>query len=194
MCTSSSGSIIAPKLRKWELPPLILHPFDKPPGIGPEAIINEGLTLQELNARYAELRMLCFIGKDLNRWLEHCVELLATEPEHSGVTESSLIRYLLFDPPDALVRKMQLWEVNNYQLIFARALGLNSVFSDPPAPDEVPPRLLQDFHAYADALFDARLKLSPGGEIPDQAFEFEVYASGEYIALLEKLWNGLPES
>lgn len=192
LCT---GSTVDPRPRKRELPPLILHPFnDREVVAVPEAVMVEGLTRDDLNLRYSELRMLCFIGRDLNRWLEHCAELVSADPKHAGLTESSLIRFLLFDPPVTLVRKMRQWEVSNYQIIFTRALGLNSVFLQPPVPGEISGGLLRNFQAYADALFDTRLKLDPGVEVSDQDFEFEIYASGEYIALLEKSWNGLPES
>ena len=73
------------------LPPLILHPFSSPEDT---AILVESsrasltlqgflpqddVSLEELDSRlllgrYAELRMLYYIGKDLTRWIEQCVD------------------------------------------------------------------------------------------------------------------------
>ena len=190
LCT---GPMKPPKSQKSELPPLILHPFDDHDGsMIPEAAPDDEAVRAELTARYAELRMLCFIGKDLTRWLEQAAELATTNPVLAGATEASLIRLLLFDAPAAVIRKMRAWEVGNYQLIFSRALGLNSVFGNPPSADQVSVGLLRNFHAYADALFDARLKLNPGVEIANEDVDFTVYASAEYIALLEKSWKVVP--
>src|SRR5258708_35718868 len=77
--------------RVWELPPLILHPFNERvepstllqsskaalmlSGLIPdEGIDREGLKRRLLSGRYAEMRMLFYLGKDVFRWLGQCVE------------------------------------------------------------------------------------------------------------------------
>src|SRR5260370_22188536 len=75
----------------WDLPPLILHPFNE--RIAPSTLLesskaalmlsglmpNEGANPDELkrrllNGRYAEMRMLFFLGKDVSRWIDQSVE------------------------------------------------------------------------------------------------------------------------
>src|SRR5215510_2796078 len=87
-----------PEIEVWTLPPLILHPFNEriPPASLLEnskaALMLSGLipndgtaehTLQRrvLNGRYAELRMLFFLGKDLMRWMEQCLEWSTRTPD-----------------------------------------------------------------------------------------------------------------
>jgi hypothetical protein len=193
----SSGACLQHAPKTLELPPLILHPFDTatagPVRLG-ETISCDDASRAYLEARYSELRMLCFLGKDLDRWLAQCVDCIATEPglAGSGISESTFITQLLFDPPQAVVRKMNEWGVANFQIIFSRGLGLNAIYSFPPEPRQVSEAFLRDFHQYADALFDARLRKEPAIE-PDFAFVFDVYASSEYSKMLENSWLGAPE-
>src|SRR5689334_25029055 len=80
-----------PPITQWELPPLILHPFNErvPPstlldnskaalmlsGLIPgDGAPEEELQRRVLAGRYGEIRMLFFLGKDVFRWLEQCAE------------------------------------------------------------------------------------------------------------------------
>jgi len=73
------------------LPPLILHPFNE--RVPPSALLenskaalmlsglipNDGSDQEDLKrrllaGRYSEIRMLYFLGKDVFRWIEQCVE------------------------------------------------------------------------------------------------------------------------
>src|ERR1700687_367132 len=73
------------------LPPLILHPFAD--ATGPNKLVEssraslklqgllpqgessrEDLDRSLLEGRYSELRMLYYVGKDLVRWIEQCLE------------------------------------------------------------------------------------------------------------------------
>src|ERR1035441_26031 len=84
--------------RVWDLPPLILHPFNErvPPSALLEnskaalmlsgLIANDGSDQEELKrrllaGRYSEIRMLYFLGKDVFRWIEQCVEWGQRVPE-----------------------------------------------------------------------------------------------------------------
>ena len=174
----------------WELPPLILYPFKCQPSDVSFAEIDPcpEETRRGLESRYAEMCMLCYLGRDLDRWLRQCVEMVAGNPHTDGLGESSFVNLLLFDPPAAVIRKMHDWDVPNFQLVFARAIGLNSVYPVPPAATGVSEPLLRSFHLYADALFEARVRLAPGAEIRHEDFDFEIYSSGEYARLLERDW------
>src|SRR5579875_3084317 len=82
------------RVETFRLPPLILHPFSTPDdasvlmqssraslalqGFLPvEEGSAEDLDRRLLRGRYAELRMLYYIGKDLTRWMEQCAEMTA---------------------------------------------------------------------------------------------------------------------
>src|SRR5947209_20557953 len=75
----------------FRLPPLILHPFSGPEdtsalmessraslalqGFLPSKLTpTQDLDEQLLRGRYAELKMLFYIGKDLTRWANQCAE------------------------------------------------------------------------------------------------------------------------
>src|SRR6516164_626294 len=73
------------------LPPLILHPFADAGGpsklvessranLKLQGLLPQGEATREdldkalLDGRYSELRMLYYVGKDLARWIEQCLE------------------------------------------------------------------------------------------------------------------------
>jgi hypothetical protein len=175
-----------------ELPPLILHPFDtrvEAVSLADSAI---GLhpDLNHLESRFSELRMLSFLGKDLDRWLAQCVEFAERRGgELERATEGSFLSLLLFDPPEAVTRKLSGWKIGNYQIVFTRALGLNLVYPFPPGREGVSETLLRNFHHYADELFDLRMKMKAGPELRSDRHTFEIYASSEYSRLLARSWG-----
>lgn len=80
------------------LPPLILHPFadvdgpDKLAGSSRASLMLQGLLPSEertqeeldralLEGRYCEIRRLFYVGKDLVRWIEQCLEHVARQPD-----------------------------------------------------------------------------------------------------------------
>jgi hypothetical protein len=173
-----------------ELPPLILYPFDHRPDpkYRPQPNDYESLRDSGLEARYDEFRMLCLIGKDLNRWLEQCVEVASRDAELACLSEGDFIAALLFAPPASVLQKMRIWGVRQYQTIFSRAIGLNSVFPHPPSASDVSESFLRGFQRYADALYDARAKAQGAAAAQEITFAFEIYASGEYSSHLESIW------
>jgi len=79
-----------------KLPPLILHPFSD--SAGPTKLVessraslmlqgllpSEGFSVEELEkalitGRNCEIRMLYYVGKDVLRWVEQCVEVAGRE-------------------------------------------------------------------------------------------------------------------
>src|SRR6185312_13490810 len=97
----------------FTLPPLILHPFSSTEdssvltessraslvmqGLLPDSgQSSEDLDRTLLRGRYAELRMLFYVGKDLTRWLEQCAEVAQIEPEFSKLsyTQESFVPLL----------------------------------------------------------------------------------------------------
>jgi hypothetical protein len=193
--------------RLWELPPLILHPFNE--RVPPSALLenskaalmlsglipNDGSDREDLKrrllaGRYAEIRMLYFLGKDVFRWIEQCVEWGQRVPELSGaaIRSQSFVALLTADPPKAVKDKLVRWGVADYVSIFTRAIGLNAMFIQPPAFDTLSEEFLRNYHRYADCLCRAYMDSQPYGTVASANFHFELYASGEYSRLLESEW------
>jgi hypothetical protein len=195
----------------WDLPPVILHPFTDPSG--PDKLVESSrahlmlqgllpsgdLTREEilsrlLAGRVCEVRMLFYVGKDLDRWLEQCMEI--AERDHdlrkAGITQSSFINLLIEQTPQEMREKLTRWGVADYKAIFSRALGLNAVFLSVPTLETVSPGFIRHYYRYADQLFQARLNLEATKSLPPEAFRFELFASGEYSKLLESEWEGAP--
>ncbi len=87
--------------KAFRLPPLILHPFSSPEdtsvlmessraslalqGFLPrDETPAQDLDKQLLRGRYAELRMLYYIGKDVSRWTEQCAETVLASADFEG--------------------------------------------------------------------------------------------------------------
>jgi hypothetical protein len=191
----------------WELPPLILHPFNErvPPSALLEnskaALILSGLIPSDgsdqedlkrrlLAGRYAEIRMLYYLGKDILRWIEQCVEWGQGVPELSGaeIRPQSFAGLLTADPPEAVKEKLVRWGVVDHVSIFTRALGLNAMFIQPPAFDILAEEFLRNYHHYADFLYRCYMDSQPHHAIASANYRFDLYASGEYSRLLETEW------
>ncbi len=86
-----------PKGQVWDLPPVILHPFSDPEGpdklvessrahlmeqglLPTGALSEDEIHTRLVDGRYTEIRMLFYVGKDLQRWLEQCVETAQRDP------------------------------------------------------------------------------------------------------------------
>jgi hypothetical protein len=192
----------------YDLPPLILHPLADESS--PESMLegsranlmlhgllphdsqsDDELMEKVARSRYLELRMLFFVGKDVERWLQQCVELVERDRELSsvGYSQQSFASYLIENTPPGVRNKLLSWGVVDYRNIFVRALGLRSVFQEFPPFEMVSRTFLLDYHRFTDYLFACRQQLSPFTPVPPHTFEFEIYASAEYSQILEKQWN-----
>jgi hypothetical protein len=192
----------------WNLPPLILHPFNErvPPATLLEnskaALMLAGLIPDDgsdraelkrrlLSGRYAEVRMLYFLGKDIFRWIEQCAEQAARIDQlaEAQICAQSFAGLLAGNPPQNVKEKLIRWGVSDYPAIFARAIGLNAAFAAPPALDSLTDEFLRNYHRYADGLYRAYMDSQPHGAITPENFRFEIYASGEYSRMLESEWG-----
>ena len=192
----------------WDLPPLILHPFNErvPPatllenakaalmlaGLIPDGGSDQAeLTRRLLSGRYAEIRMLYFLGKDIFRWMEQCREQVARTRELAGaeVYAQSFAGLLAGSPPLNVQEKLTRWGVGDHAAIFARAIGLNAAFAVPPAMEGLTEEFLRNYHRYADRLYLAYMETQPHRVIAPHNFRFEIYASGEYSRMLESQWG-----
>ena len=189
------------------LPPLILHPFAD--AAGPNKLVEssranlmmQGLlpsefTVQELetrllDGRYCEVKMLFYIGKDLNRWIEQCMGLLDRRPElkQMGIREESFVYLLVESPPQGVREKLHKWGVADHRSIFSRAFALNGIFSDLPERTVLANGFLKNYFVYADRLFKISQHVAPFERIGSDRFHFEIFASGEYTRMLERAWE-----
>lgn len=197
-----------PEGKEWVLPPIILHPFADPEG--PEQLVessrahlmlegllpNAELTAEELqrrflSGRYTEIRMLYYVGKDLERWLDQCVDVVERDSglRGSGIAAASFIRLLIEHAPKSVREKLAKWGVADYRSIFRRALGLKALFSECPAFESLNPAFVRYYYRYADSLYQSRLQLETHAEAPPAQFSFELFASGEYSRMLERQWE-----
>ena len=137
--------------------------------------------------------MLFYLGKDLVRWMGQCVEFTERISELAGVgiREQSFARLLTRQMPEAVGLKLQGWGVQDAGVIFARAVGLNQVFTEPPAFEHLAESFLRDYHRYADSVFGCWQQIANFREITAANFRFDLYASGEYAKMLENEWGAV---
>lgn len=200
-------AILGEKL--WDLPPLILHPFNE--NLPPSALLenskaalmlsglipNDGTDQEDLrkrllSGRYAEIRMLFFLGKDVFRWMEQCGEWAARVPELEGleIQRQSFAGLLTVQPPEPVKEKLARWGVVDHVSIFSRSIGLNALFAQPPLLEVLAEEFLRNYHRYADRLYRGFMEAQAHREISASNFRFQLYASGEYSRMLENEWGG----
>lgn len=192
----------------WNLPPLILHPFNE--RVAPTALLEnskaalmlaglipadgtdrDDLKQRLLSGRYAEMRMLFFLGKDVFRWLDQCVDWAERVPELNGgdIQPQSFAELLTKSPPEAVKEKLLRWGVADYASIFSRSIGMNAVFVEPPMFDSLSEDFLRNYHRFADYLHRCYMDSQSFKVLHPAQFQFMLYASGEYSRLLESQWE-----
>ncbi len=165
---------------------LILH------GLLPaEDLSQEELDRRVLDGRYSEVKMLFYVGKDLSRWLEQCMEVVERDDElrAAAIEPESFAALLMDDAPSPVREKLQRWGVVDYKVIFRRALALHVVFATVPERENLADAFLRYHHRYTDCLFECRCQSAASPKLRAADFQFELYASGEYARLLEKEWG-----
>jgi len=192
----------------WKLPPLILHPFADASGpaklvdssraslmlqglLPPDAFSREDLNRTLLDGRFCEIRMLYYVGKDLVRWAEQCLEVVQREDSlrEAGVEVYSFVALLIEDAPPSVQEKLVRWGVSDYKAIFSRAVGLNMVFAEAPEKDNLAEDFIRHYYRYADQMFECGRSMRSFALIRSSNFEFELFASGEYSRMLEREWQ-----
>jgi hypothetical protein len=190
------------------LPPIILHPFAEPSGaerlsmsaraslilqglIPGEGLRPEDLEGSLLDGRYCEIRMLFYVGKDLVRWIEQCMEVVCRDAELclSSLRGESFAGMLVDDAPAAVQEKLRLWGVVDFKPIFRRALGLHAAFGTLPGRESLAGSFVRHHHTFADALFETWMENARAPRLRPQDFPFDLYASGEYAKMLEDEWG-----
>ena len=192
----------------FALPPLILHPFADASGPGKlvessraslklQGLLPSGESSQEdldrvlLEGRYSELRMLYYVGKDLARWIDQCLELASRNPAifPSPLCYQSFADLLVQDAPPSVQTKLKKWGVGDYQAIFSRALGLHCLFADAPPRLILSDDFVRNYYRYADHVFTTKQGECAFQSLNSKDFTFELYSSGEYTRMLERSWG-----
>jgi hypothetical protein len=204
----AASSSITPVKGQWALPPLILHPFSSEdtaerllegskaslmlhgliPSLGRDL---ESLADTVLRSRVQEVRMLYFLGKDVLRWVEQCVDFVGrtSELQNCGLRGQSFASLLVDRPPDSISHKLQVWGVTDQKSVFSRAIGITAVFRDPPTIDTVSSLFLKNYHRFLDYLYVCHQNLEPYTEIHSRNFSVQMYASAEYSQMLSEQWE-----
>ncbi len=196
------------RTRVFKLPPLILHPFSDSSGPGklvessraslmlqgvlpPGELSKSDLEAQLRNGRFHEIRMLYYVGRDVMRWIEQCVEFAAAEDSLRGVEigPQSFAVLLVEHPPVLVVEKLRQWGVVDYKSIFARAIALNCVFAEAPQLDSLATEFVVGYYRYADQIFLGWRRSTTFAELESANFDFDLFASGEYTRMLERQWE-----
>lgn len=194
--------------RVRKLPPLILHPFSD--SSSPNKLVlssraslmlqgilpNDEFSVEQLqriilDGRYCEIRMLFYVGRDVLRWIDQCVETVQREPQfrESGIEAQSFASMLIDDSPAEVKDKLNEWGVQDYRAIFARAIGLNSIFAEAPEQSLLSLEFIRNYHYYADQMYTCWRTSRDYARIKSEDFGFDLYASGEYSRMLERQWN-----
>jgi len=198
----------APVLDARTLPPLILHPFADAGGPGKlvessranlklQGLLPQGEATREeldralLDGRYSELRMLFYVGRDVARWVEQCLEFVERHQEAlpQGLSHQSFAALLIQDAPPAVQAKLRKWGVADYKSIFTRALGLQCLFADAPPREILSDEFVRNYYRYADQMFQVKQGEREFVAVTSRDFHFELFSSGEYSRMLERSWG-----
>ncbi len=190
------------------LPPLILHPFTESAStvrilesaraslsiledgaVTPEE--NSELERQLIEGRFTEFRMLFYVGKDVFRWLDQCVDACARSPEMHvrDLLPQSFAHLLIKQTPAEVAAKLRSWGVVEYARIFSRSIGIYSQFRDPPSREMLQASYLLHYYQFADYAFTCWSDMREHPILAQEQFPFTLYASGEYTKILEEQWN-----
>jgi len=192
----------------FRLPPLILHPFSGPEdtsvlmessraslalqGFLPrQEVASQDLDQQLLRGRYAELRMLYYIGKDLLRWFEQCTETVSALGTFEGkrIRPETFAVFLVQHVPPHVRTKLEGWGVLDFCALFRRSVGLHVVFTELPPAEGFSPDFLRRYHRHLDQWYEQRLRDAIFERPEADDFTFDLFASGEYTLMLEQSWG-----
>jgi len=132
--------------------------------------------------------MLFYIGKDVVRWADQCIDFVGRNPKPwpAQTLFQSFIALLTDTPPANVTSKLRKWGVVDFRRVFSRAVGLNSVFAELPRRETLTIEFVRDYYRYAEQMHSCRQSTCAYTRLDPQYVKLEVYASGEYADLLEK--------
>ena len=143
-----------------------------------------------LAGRYQEIRMLLFLGKDIFRWMQQCVEHVRTsDAANEKIVEQSFSALVVESPPESVRLKLEGWGVTDRRAVFSRAIGIHSLFQEPPPAESLSPIFLKNYHRYADHAYICYQHSQAFRQLDAASYPFEIYASEEYSRLLSDSWE-----
>jgi hypothetical protein len=143
-----------------------------------------------LDGRYSELRMLYYVGKDITRWVEQCLDCIGRKfPGSTDIRAQSFIALLIQNTPEPIREKLQKWGVADYRALFSRGLGLNTIWASVPERTSLSDEFIRNYYRYTDQLFTSYQTQTVCAQLNIAHFPFELYSSGEYTRLLERSWD-----
>src|SRR5262249_27677222 len=118
----------------------------------------EELDFALLEGRYSEILMLFYVGKDIVRWIEQCLEHVARQPDlcDGGIRYQSFAALIVNHAPEGVQTKLRRWGVADYRSIFTRALGLNTILASAPDRSVLSDEFVRNYYRYADQVFASR--------------------------------------
>ena len=207
MSTAANITLKPAGTEVFALPPLILHPFSGPDdtsvlmessraslalqGFLPRPDSAQDLDQQLLRGRYAELKMLYYIGKDITRWAGQCAETAAAARAFEGrrLRVETFVVFLVQHVPPHVRAKLEAWGVLDFCSLFRRSFGLHAVFVDIPPAEAFTTDFLRRYHRHLDQWYEQRLRETAFDRPQPHEFTFDLYASGEYTLMLEQSWG-----
>ena len=159
-------------------------------GFLPRPEDTQDLDQQLLRGRYAELRMLYYIGKDVARWTEQCVETAVASHAFEGrrMRVETVGVFLVQHVPQHVRAKLEGWGVLDFCSLFRRSFGLHGVFLEMPTAETFSCDFLRRYHRHLDQWYEQRLRDASFDRAEPHEFIFDLYASGEYTLMLEQSW------
>ena len=195
-----------PRKERTTLPPLILHPFGGDSGTAQlidgsrAAVALQDASLSNpqyadiqqrvLLGRYQEIRMLLFLGKDIFRWIDQCMDQMERSGNVGLRTNAQCFSALIVDsPPESVKKKLEDWGVSDRRAVFSRAIGIRCLFEEPPDIDMLSPMFLEHYHRFADYSYICFQQMRPWQPMDGGSYDFAIYASEEYSRLLAEQWQ-----
>src|SRR3984957_15696167 len=122
--------------------------------------------------------------------MQQCVEhVQGSADADERIVEQSFAALVVEAPPDSVGRKLEGWGVSDRRAVFSRAIGIHSVFEDPPPASSLSSIFLKNYHRYADHAYICFQHLKAFLPLDSKRFNFEIYASEEYSRLLSDQWG-----
>lgn len=134
--------------------------------------------------------MLIFLGKDIFRWVDQCVDMVRRGGEDEPrIIAQSFSQLIVEDPPESVKRKLEGWGVTDRRAIFSRAIGIHSLLQEPPSAEALSPIFLRNYHKFADHAYICFQHLEAFLPLDAVSFQFEIYGSEEYSRILSEQWQ-----
>lgn len=144
-----------------------------------------------LDGRMCEIQMLYYVGKDLLRWMEQCLEVIGRDAEvrKLGLGIQNFATLLIDNTPPIVKDKLTRWGVVDYKAIFSRAIALNILFAEAPTRDLLGSEFVRHYYRFADQVYQCHRSIVQPPAVSNLEFEFDLFASGEYSRMLEREWE-----